>query len=203
MGRQFLQENTVENSVKGFPKAQVDNIHRLSLIYLEGHLVTQELQLDIITSEIKGQIKQSRRIWVRDTFVLLGPTGMTDHATACGAESDLCQPLEDQLQVYFKTDQGATAIDMGTFWLLFSCCQPTPPDPFLLGSFLATLSPAWSTAGVVVTQGQDLALDCLEYHPSDLRSSIQPVKIPLQSLPALQQINILTQLGVICQLTDP
>lgn len=39
---------------------------------------------------------------MRDTFVLLGPTGMTDHATACGAESDLSQPLEDQLQVYFK-----------------------------------------------------------------------------------------------------
>lgn len=49
MGSRCLQWNTVENSVKGFTKAQVDNIHSLSLIYLEGHLVTEKLQLAIMT----------------------------------------------------------------------------------------------------------------------------------------------------------
>lgn len=52
-GSQFLQENTVENSVKGFTKAQVNNIHSLSLIYVEGHLVTEKLQLAVITMRKK------------------------------------------------------------------------------------------------------------------------------------------------------
>lgn len=39
---------------------------------------------------------------MRDPFVLPGPTGMTDPATACGAGSGHCQPLENQLHVYFN-----------------------------------------------------------------------------------------------------
>lgn len=53
-------------------------------------------------SAIKGQVKQSRGFWVRDPFILPGPTALTDHVTAWGAESGLCQPLENQLQVYFN-----------------------------------------------------------------------------------------------------
>ncbi|KAK4831972.1 hypothetical protein QYF61_020355 [Mycteria americana] len=55
--------------------------------------------------------------------------------------------------------------------------------------------------GVVVTQVQDLALSLVEPHTIDLGPSIQPVQVPLQSLPTLQQINTPTQLGVICKLT--
>ncbi|KAK4827826.1 hypothetical protein QYF61_021910 [Mycteria americana] len=55
--------------------------------------------------------------------------------------------------------------------------------------------------GVVVTQVQDLALSLVEPHTIDLGPSIQPVQVPLQSLPTLKQINIPTQLGVICKLT--
>ncbi|KAK4829020.1 hypothetical protein QYF61_001795 [Mycteria americana] len=54
--------------------------------------------------------------------------------------------------------------------------------------------------GVVVTQVQDLALGLIEPHTSGLGPSIQPLQIPLQSLPTLQQINTPTQLGVICNL---
>ncbi|KAK4826455.1 hypothetical protein QYF61_009182 [Mycteria americana] len=56
--------------------------------------------------------------------------------------------------------------------------------------------------GVVVTQVQDLALGLVEAHTMGLGPSIQPVQIPLQSLPTLQQINTPTQLGVICKLTE-
>ncbi|KAK4823558.1 hypothetical protein QYF61_003302 [Mycteria americana] len=56
--------------------------------------------------------------------------------------------------------------------------------------------------GVAVTQVQDLALGLLEPHTIDLGPSIQPVQVPLQSLPTLKQINTPTQLGVICKLTD-
>ncbi|GAB0207986.1 hypothetical protein GRJ2_003264300 [Grus japonensis] len=41
MSSQFLQENAVGNSVKGFTKVQVDNIHSLSLIHYSGHLVIE------------------------------------------------------------------------------------------------------------------------------------------------------------------
>ncbi|KAK4826724.1 hypothetical protein QYF61_010977 [Mycteria americana] len=56
--------------------------------------------------------------------------------------------------------------------------------------------------GVVVTQVQDLALSLVEPHTIGLGPSIQPVQVPLQSLPPLKQINTPTQLGVICKLTE-
>ncbi|KAK4820419.1 hypothetical protein QYF61_026255 [Mycteria americana] len=56
--------------------------------------------------------------------------------------------------------------------------------------------------GVVVAQVQDLALSLVESHTIGLNPSIQPVQVPLQSLPSLQQINTPTQLGVVCKLTE-
>ncbi|KAK4829607.1 hypothetical protein QYF61_005707 [Mycteria americana] len=56
--------------------------------------------------------------------------------------------------------------------------------------------------GVAVAQVQDLALGLVEPHTIDLGPSIQPVQVPLQSLPTLQQINTPTQLGVICKLAE-
>ncbi|KAK4825857.1 hypothetical protein QYF61_003131 [Mycteria americana] len=56
--------------------------------------------------------------------------------------------------------------------------------------------------GVAVAQVQDLALGLVKPHTIDLDPSIQPVQVPLQSLPTLQQINTPTQLGVICKLTE-
>ncbi|KAK4826677.1 hypothetical protein QYF61_010686 [Mycteria americana] len=56
--------------------------------------------------------------------------------------------------------------------------------------------------GVAVAQLQDLALGLVKPHTIDLGPSIQPVQVPLQSLPTLQQINTPTQLGVICKLTE-
>ncbi|KAK4811287.1 hypothetical protein QYF61_023339 [Mycteria americana] len=56
--------------------------------------------------------------------------------------------------------------------------------------------------GVVVTQVQDLALGLVEPHTTDLSPSIQPVQIPLQSLPTLKQIDTPSQFDVICKLTE-
>ncbi|KAK4818808.1 hypothetical protein QYF61_019737 [Mycteria americana] len=56
--------------------------------------------------------------------------------------------------------------------------------------------------GVAVAQVQDLALGLVKPHTIDLSPSIQPVQVPLQSLPTLQKINTPTQLGVICKLTE-
>lgn len=53
-----------------------------------------------------------------------------------------------------------------------------------------------------MTQVQDPALCLVETFTIDLSSSIQPVQIPLWSLPALQQINTPSQLGAICKLTE-
>ena len=59
-------------------------------------------------------------------------------------------------------------------------------------------APACGPAGLVVTQGQEQAqaLGLVEPQTSGLSPSMQPVQIPLQSLPALQQINTPTQLSV-------
>ncbi|KAK4810518.1 hypothetical protein QYF61_004481 [Mycteria americana] len=56
--------------------------------------------------------------------------------------------------------------------------------------------------GVAVAQVRDPALSLVEPHTIGLGPSIQPVQVPLQSLPTLQQINTPTQLGVICKLTE-
>ncbi|KAK4826890.1 LOW QUALITY PROTEIN: hypothetical protein QYF61_012078, partial [Mycteria americana] len=56
--------------------------------------------------------------------------------------------------------------------------------------------------GVVVTQVQDLALGLVEPHTTGPILLMQPVQVPLQSLPPLKQINTPTQLGVICKLTE-
>ncbi|KAK4826180.1 hypothetical protein QYF61_006042 [Mycteria americana] len=56
--------------------------------------------------------------------------------------------------------------------------------------------------GVVVMQAQDPALGLVEPHTIGLGPSIQPVQVPLQSLPTLKQINTPAQLGVICKLTE-
>ncbi|KAK4810660.1 hypothetical protein QYF61_007460 [Mycteria americana] len=55
--------------------------------------------------------------------------------------------------------------------------------------------------GVVVAQVQDLALGLVEPHTIGPSSLIQPVQVPLQSLPPLKQINTPAQLGVVCKLT--
>jgi len=53
-----------------------------------------------------------------------------------------------------------------------------------------------------VTEVQDLAIGLVKSHITDLGPLIQPVLIPLQSLPTLEQINSPTQFGVICKLTE-
>ena len=45
MSSQFLQENAMGNSVKGFTEVQVNNIHRLSLIHWAHHLVIEGDQI--------------------------------------------------------------------------------------------------------------------------------------------------------------
>ncbi|KAK4806165.1 hypothetical protein QYF61_001088 [Mycteria americana] len=56
--------------------------------------------------------------------------------------------------------------------------------------------------GIAVAQAQDLALGLVKPHTIHPSPSIQPVQVPLQSLPTLQQINTPTQLGVVCKLTE-
>ncbi|KAK4827207.1 hypothetical protein QYF61_015235 [Mycteria americana] len=76
-------------------------------------------------------------------------------------------------------------------WVLFhqAAFQPLFPKPVALH-------------GVAVAQVQDLALGLVKPHTIDLGPLIQPVQVPLQSLPTLQQINTPAQLGVICKLTE-
>ncbi|KAK4821136.1 LOW QUALITY PROTEIN: hypothetical protein QYF61_013522 [Mycteria americana] len=56
--------------------------------------------------------------------------------------------------------------------------------------------------GVFVTPVQDLTLGLVKPHTIDLGPSIQPVQVPLQSLPTLKQIDTPAQFGVICKLTE-
>ncbi|KAK4823617.1 hypothetical protein QYF61_004220 [Mycteria americana] len=73
--------------------------------------------------------------------------------------------------------------------LCWAAFQPLFPKPVALH-------------GVAVAQVQDLALGLVEPHTIGPSPSIQPVQVPLQSLPTLQQINTPTQLGVVCKLTE-
>ncbi|KAK4815348.1 hypothetical protein QYF61_000180 [Mycteria americana] len=73
--------------------------------------------------------------------------------------------------------------------LCWAAFQPLFPKPVALH-------------GVVVTQVQDLALGLVKPHTIGPSPSIQPVQVPLQSLPPLKQINTPAQLGVIFKLAQ-
>ncbi|PKU39011.1 hypothetical protein llap_10688 [Limosa lapponica baueri] len=90
-------------------------------------------------------------------------------------------------------DTGQDAVGLlGQLGTLLAHVQQTVdqhPQVLLRQAAPATLPQACSAAGVVVTQVQDSALGLVEPHPIGLGRWIQPVQIPLQSLPTLQQVN--------------
>ncbi|KAK4824802.1 LOW QUALITY PROTEIN: hypothetical protein QYF61_019470 [Mycteria americana] len=99
--------------------------------------------------------------------------------------------------------QGAIGF-LGRLGTLLAHIQPAvnQHSQVLFCSFPAALPQACSVAWVVVTQVQDLGLSLVEPHTIGPSPLIQPVQVPLQSLPTLKHINTPTQLGVICKLTE-
>ncbi|KAK4824657.1 hypothetical protein QYF61_017030 [Mycteria americana] len=77
-----------------------------------------------------------------------------------------------------------------------------PQVLFCLAAFQPLFPKPVALYGVAVAQVQDLALGLVKPHTTDLGPLIQPVQVPLQSLPTLKQINTPTQLGVVCKLTE-
>jgi len=89
---------------------------------------------------------------------------------------------------------------LGHLGTLLAHVQPAvdqhPKVLFHQAAFQPLLLKPVALGGVVVTEAQDPAFGLAEPHTVGLSPSIQPVQIPLQSLPALQQIDTPTQLGV-------
>ncbi|KAK4817898.1 hypothetical protein QYF61_002282 [Mycteria americana] len=126
------------------------------------------------------------------------------------------QPHQCQVQGHdhFPTPAGHTIFDtsqdaigfLGRLGTLLAHIQPAVDQhPWVLlcqAAFQPLFPKPVALHGVAVAQVQDLALSLVKPHTIDLGPSIQPVQVPLQSLPTLQQINTPTQLGVICKLTE-
>ncbi|KAK4825281.1 hypothetical protein QYF61_026082, partial [Mycteria americana] len=105
---------------------------------------------------------------------------------------DTLQPLNVSLVVggpKLNTVFEAAVNQHAQVLLCLAAFQPLFPKPVAL-------------RGVAVAQVQDLAVGLVKPHTIDLGPSIQPVQVPLQSLPTLKQINTPAQLGVICKLTE-
>jgi len=89
------------------------------------------------------------------------------------------------------------------WWLLFSrLLTNTPQVLFRRAAFQPLFLKPVESHGVVVTQVQDTAFSLFESHTIGLIPSIQPVWIPLQSLPTFKQIDPPAQPGIICKLTE-
>ncbi|KAK4809986.1 hypothetical protein QYF61_004438 [Mycteria americana] len=92
----------------------------------------------------------------------------------------------------FGTSQDAVDL-LGHLSTLLAHVQPAvnqhPQVLFCWAAFQPLFPKPVALHGVVVTQVQDLALGLVEPHTIGLGLSIQPVQIPLQSLPTLKQIN--------------
>ncbi|KAK4831422.1 hypothetical protein QYF61_017553 [Mycteria americana] len=105
----------------------------------------------------------------------------------------------------FDTSQDAIGF-LGHLGTLLAHIQPAvnqhPQVLFCQAAFQPLFPKPVALHGVAVAQVQDLALGLVKPHTIDLGPSIQPVQVPLQSLPTLKQINTPTQLGVICKLTE-
>ncbi|KAK4829130.1 hypothetical protein QYF61_002209 [Mycteria americana] len=105
----------------------------------------------------------------------------------------------------FDTSQDAIGF-LGRLGTLLAHIQPAVnqhPQVLLCQAAFQPLFPKpVALHGVAVAQVQDLALGLVEPHTIGLGPWIQPVQVPLQSLPTLKQINTPTQLGVVCKLTE-
>ncbi|KAK4815422.1 hypothetical protein QYF61_001410 [Mycteria americana] len=102
----------------------------------------------------------------------------------------------------FDTSQDAIGF-LGRLGTLLAHIQPPVNQHSQVLLCLAAFQPLFpkpvALHGVAVAQVQDLALGLVKPHTIGLGPSIQPVQVPLQSLPTLQQINTPTQLGVVCK----
>ncbi|KAK4831150.1 hypothetical protein QYF61_015453 [Mycteria americana] len=126
------------------------------------------------------------------------------------------QPHQCQVQGHdhFPSPAGRTISDtsqeavgfLGYLGTLLAHVQPAvkqhPQVLFCLAAFQPLFPKPVALHGVVVTQVQDPALGLVEPHTIDLSLWIQPVQVPLQSLPPFKQINTPTQFGVICKLSE-
>ncbi|KAK4811117.1 hypothetical protein QYF61_019748 [Mycteria americana] len=105
----------------------------------------------------------------------------------------------------FDTSQDAICL-LGHLGTLLAHIQPAVDQHLQVLFCLAAFHPLFpkpvALHGVVVTQVQDPALSFDEPHTIGPSPLIQPVQVPLQSLPTLKQINTPAQLGVICKLTE-
>ncbi|KAK4810025.1 LOW QUALITY PROTEIN: hypothetical protein QYF61_005088 [Mycteria americana] len=105
----------------------------------------------------------------------------------------------------FDTSQDAIGF-LGHLGTLLAHVQPAvkqhPQVLFHRASFQPLFPKPVALHRVAVAQVQDLALSLVEPHTTGPSPSIQPVQVPLQSLPTLKQINTPTQLGVVCKLTE-
>ncbi|KAK4808475.1 hypothetical protein QYF61_005792 [Mycteria americana] len=105
----------------------------------------------------------------------------------------------------FDTGQDAIGLlgRLGTLLAHIQAAVNQHPQVLLCQAALQPLFPKpVALHGVAVAQVQDLALGLVKPHTIHPSPSIQPVQVPLQSLPTLQQINTPTQLGVVCKLTE-
>ncbi|KAK4809954.1 hypothetical protein QYF61_002911 [Mycteria americana] len=105
----------------------------------------------------------------------------------------------------FDTSQDAIGFlgHLGTLLAHIQAAVNQHPQVLLCQAALQPLFPKpVALHEVAVAQVQDLALGLVKPHTIDLSPSIQPVQVPLQSLPTLQQINTPTQLRVVCKLTE-
>ncbi|KAK4826371.1 hypothetical protein QYF61_007985 [Mycteria americana] len=105
----------------------------------------------------------------------------------------------------FDTSQDAIGFlgHLGTLLAHIQAAVNQHPQVLLcLAAFQPLFPKPVALHGVAVAQVQDLALGLVEPHTIHPSPSIQPVQVPLQSLPTLKQINTPTQLGVICKLTE-
>ncbi|KAK4811346.1 hypothetical protein QYF61_027588 [Mycteria americana] len=105
----------------------------------------------------------------------------------------------------FDTSQDAIGF-LGHLGTLLPHIQPAvnqhPQVLFCLAAFQPLFPKPIALHGVAVAQVQDLALSLVEPHTIGPSPSMQPVQVPLQSLPTLKQINTPAQLGVVCKLTE-
>ncbi|KAK4832565.1 hypothetical protein QYF61_024065 [Mycteria americana] len=105
----------------------------------------------------------------------------------------------------FDTSQDATGL-LGHLGTLLAHIQAVvnqhPQVLFCQAAFQPLFPKPVALHGVAVAQVQDPALGLVKPHTIDLSPSIQPVQIPLQSLPTLNHINTPAQLGVLCKLTE-
>ncbi|TRZ26267.1 hypothetical protein HGM15179_000879 [Zosterops borbonicus] len=177
------------------------------LRFLESEFSSENLRFWLAVQDLKKQPLQDVTTRVEEIWQeFLAPGAQSAINLDSHSYEKTSQNVKDPGRYTYEDAQARMLLAFLATWAhTGSCSAAVDQHPQVLScgaAFQPLIPQPVALHEAVVTQVWDLALDLAESLTIGLGPLIQPVQIPLQSLPVLQQINTPIQFSVICELAD-